>query len=64
MTSQAEISKTRKRKMDEYGQYSPDTRAIMARYCIENGPSKAASYFSSKLGRKVNESMIRSMQDN
>lgn len=49
---------TRKRKRSEYGSYTPETRAKMARYAIENGPTKAARHFSKDLGRDVNESTI------
>lgn len=53
---------TPKRKRDDYGKYSPEQRAKMARYCIQNGPAKAARHFSSQLGRKVNESTLRSIK--
>jgi hypothetical protein len=46
--SPAGTSTPKKRKREEYGQYSPDTRAKMARYCIDNGPSKTARFFSKK----------------
>lgn len=52
----------RKRKRSEYGTYTPETRAKMARYAIENGPSKAALHFSKEMGREVNESTVRSIK--
>lgn len=42
---------TRKRKRSEYGSYTTETRAKMACYAIENGPTKAAWHFSKELGR-------------
>lgn len=49
MFSPAEIFTPKKRERDE--QYSMDTRAKMVRYCIDNGSSKPARYFLSKLGK-------------
>lgn len=46
----------------EYGTYTPETTAKIARYAIENGPAKAACHFSEDLGREVTESTIRSTQ--
>lgn len=56
------VTTPRKRKRIEYGSYTPETRAKMARYAIENGPTKAARHFSKELGRDVNESTIRSIR--
>lgn len=49
---------TRKRKRSEYESYTPETRAKMDPYAIENGPTKAARHFSKDLRRDVNESTI------
>jgi hypothetical protein len=51
-----------KRKRESYGRYSPEQRAKMARYCIDNGPAKAARHFSKELGCSINESTIRSIK--
>lgn len=54
---------SRKRKRPEsYGQYSPETRLKIARYCIDNGPAKTSRHFSDILGRPVNESTVRNMK--
>ena len=51
-----------KRKRSEYGTYSPELRASMAKFAIDcRSATKAARHFSNKLGRKINESSIRSM---
>ena len=59
---EAVITTPKKRKRGEYGAYSPDTRAKIARYTIDNGPAKAARHFSTVLGKNVNESTVRSMK--
>lgn len=52
----------KKRQRGEYGSYSPETRTKIAKYAIENGPTKAAAHFSKTLGRKLNESTVRSIK--
>jgi len=51
-----------KRKRGNYNNYSPEVRAKMARYAIENGIQNAARKFTSELGSPVNESTIRSIK--
>lgn len=41
VSSLAYISTPKKRKRDEYGEYSPDTRAKLARHCIDNSSSSS-----------------------
>ena len=56
-------SPSRKRKrIEEYGKYSPEVRLKIARYCIDNGPAKTARHFTKELGRPVNESTIRNIK--
>lgn len=59
VSSLAYISTPKKRKRDEYGEYSPDTRAKLARHSALIVVIQAACYFSSKLGRNFNENTIR-----
>jgi hypothetical protein len=40
------------RKRGNYGEYSPATRANIARYALKNGNTKAARHFSSALKQK------------
>lgn len=49
MSSPTEIFTPKKRERNE--QYSMDIRAKMVIYCFDNGSSKSARYFSSKLGK-------------
>lgn len=51
-----------KRKRNDYGDYSPETRMKIAKFAVENGNSRAARHFSHKLGRKINESIVRGMK--
>ena len=53
------LSKKRKR---EYRHYSPQQKAKIARYAIDNGATKAARHFSEKLGTKLNDSTVRSFK--
>lgn len=59
VSSLAYIYTPKKRKRDEYGEYSPDTRAKSARHSALIVVIQAACYFSSKLGRNFNENTIR-----
>lgn len=59
VSSLAYISTPKKRKRDEYGEYSPDTRAKLAGHSALIVVIQAACYFSSKLGRNFNENTIR-----
>ena len=52
-------SKKRKR---EYRHYSPQQKAKIACYAIDNGATKAARHFSEKLGTKLNDSTVRSFK--
>ncbi|XP_033758148.1 uncharacterized protein LOC117340497 [Pecten maximus] len=54
----------KKRKRGDYGSYSPEQRAKMAKYTIDNGPAKAAKHFTKILGRPINESTLRSIKNN
>ena len=54
-----QLSGSRKRKLGEYRDYSPETRFKIARYAIENGNSRAAKHFSSVFERNINESTVR-----
>ena len=40
-----------KHKRGQYSVYSPESKAKIARYALENGNSKAAIHFSSKFGK-------------
>ena len=54
-------STSKKRKRGEYSHYTPEQKAKIARYAIDNGPTKAARHFSEKLGKKLNESTMRTI---
>ncbi|CAC5395882.1 unnamed protein product [Mytilus coruscus] len=54
---------TRKRKRGDYNFYDDETWAKIARYSVENGVARAARKLSSDLGKKVNETSVRSMRD-
>ena len=43
----------------KYNTYTPEERARVGKYAAENGASKAASYFSKLLDRKITESTAR-----
>ena len=49
-------------KKGEYRHYSPQQKAKIARYTIDNGATKAARHFSEKLGTKLNESIVHSFK--
>ncbi|KAJ8315224.1 hypothetical protein KUTeg_007374 [Tegillarca granosa] len=51
--------KGRKRK---YGAYSPETRAKIARYAIENGNTAAAKHYTTVLKTDISESTVRGMK--
>ncbi|CAG2251561.1 unnamed protein product [Mytilus edulis] len=51
-----------KRKRGNYNNYSPEVRAKMAKYAIENGVQNTARKFTTDLGSPVNESTIRSIK--
>jgi len=53
---------SRKRKRGSYGQYTPETRAKIAKLCIEIGPKKAAEKMSKEVGKQINESTARSIK--
>ena len=53
---------SKKWKRGEYGHYSPQQKAKLARYAIDNGATKAARHCSEKLGTKLNESTVRSFK--
>ena len=48
-------------KRGNYNNYSPEVRAKMARYAVENGIQNAARKFTIELGSPINESTIRSI---
>lgn len=52
----------RKRKRGEYSHYTPEQKAKIVRFAIDNGNSRAAKHFSESMGRKINESTIRSFK--
>ena len=54
---------TSKRKRGEYAAYTEEQRLKIARYAVDNGPTKAARHFSALLGRSLNESTVRSIRD-
>lgn len=56
-------STKRKRKREDYNDYSEEDRLKMAIFAIENGPAKAARHFTATMGRPVNESSIRWIRD-
>ena len=49
----------KKRKWGEYVHYSPEVKAKIARYAIDNGPTKAAKHFSKVLEKNISESTVR-----
>jgi hypothetical protein len=49
---------SKKQKRGEYRYYSPQQKAKIARYAIDNGATKAARHFSEKLGTKLNDSTV------
>ena len=51
-----------KRKRGTYQNYSPEVRAKIARYAVENGIANAARKFSKDLGGSVNKSTVRSIK--
>lgn len=51
-----------KKERNEYGCYSPERRTKIAKYKIENGTTKPAAHFSKTLGRKVNESTVKTIK--
>jgi transposase-like protein len=60
----AEVAKDPERsegtkKRGGYGKYSPEFRAKVAKYALENGDVKAVRHFSSQLDKKLNESVVR-----
>ena len=56
------LIKTSSPKRGNYNNYSPEVRAKMSRYVVENGIQNAARKFTSELGSPVNESTIRSIK--
>ena len=50
----------RKRKRGEYSHYTPEQKAKIARFAIDNGNSRATKHFSESMGRTINESTFRS----
>jgi hypothetical protein len=55
-------SRGNKRKRGEYIQFHDSTRAKVARYAIDIGPSKAARKISAELKQTVSESTVRSIK--
>ncbi|XP_019624397.1 PREDICTED: uncharacterized protein LOC109470058 [Branchiostoma belcheri] len=55
-------SGSRKRKRGNYGNYSPEMRAKIAKLCLDIGASKAARQLSKETGRQINESTVRSIK--
>ena len=53
---------TRKCQRGEYSTYSAETRANIAKSAINIGNSQAAQKWSKSLGRKINESTVRSIK--
>ncbi len=53
---------SRKRKRGEYSIFDGEQRAKIARLAIEIEPTRAAIRMSSELGRKLNESTVRSIK--
>ena len=48
-----------KKETGEYVHYSPEVKAKIARYAIDNGPTKAAKHFSKVLEKNISESTVR-----
>ncbi|XP_019630900.1 PREDICTED: uncharacterized protein LOC109474878 [Branchiostoma belcheri] len=56
-------ARSRKRKRGNYGTYTPEQRAKIAKMCIEVGPQKTADHMSAEVGRQLNESTVRSIKN-
>lgn len=57
-----ENSSTRKRKRGQYGHYTPESRAKIAKWACDHGNTSAAKRFSKEQGRNINESTVRSIK--
>lgn len=58
-----ELPKTPKReKRGTYNVYSPEIRAKIGKYAVENGVMNASRHFTSELGSPVRESTIRNLK--
>lgn len=53
------IEKYRKRKRGNFGHFTPESRAKIAKWACEYGYTSAAKRFSKELMRDVNESTVR-----
>lgn len=58
VSSLANIATSKKRKTDEHGEYSPDTRAKLARHCIDSSYSSSL-LFLKQTWEDFNENTIR-----
>lgn len=56
------IKKYRKRKRGNFGHFTPESRAKIAKWACEYGYTSAAKRFSKELMRDVNESTVRSIK--
>eukprot|EP00058_Branchiostoma_floridae_P025112 XP_002610602.1 hypothetical protein BRAFLDRAFT_65792 [Branchiostoma floridae] len=54
---------SRKRKRGNYGTYTPEQRAKIAKLCISIGPQKTADRMSAEVSRQLNESTVRYIKD-
>jgi hypothetical protein len=52
-----------KGKRGPYKAYDEEDRLKIARYAVEHGPSAAALHFTAKMGRRINESTVRSIRN-
>ena len=52
---------TKKSVVGRHNKYTPEERASIEKYAVENGSTKAARYFSKLLKRDINESTACSM---
>ncbi|KAI8522099.1 hypothetical protein Bbelb_018530 [Branchiostoma belcheri] len=50
---------SRQKKRGNYGTYTPEQRAKIAKMCIDIGPQKTADRMSVEVGHKLNESTVR-----
>ena len=46
-----------------YNQYTPEERAAIGKYAAENGPTRAAKYFSEKLNIQISEPTARKFKE-
>lgn len=53
------IEKSRKHKRGNYGHYTTENKAKIAKWACEHGNTSAAKRFSTELMRDINESTVR-----